>query len=214
MRRASDLPAGSRKTSSDDSARIAGIVLAAGASRRMGGTNKLLLEIEVEPMIRLIVRRAIAASLDPVLVVTGYESERVRGALEGLTCTFVENPDFTGPTSTSLHAALRSLKSSVSAAVIMLGDMVGVTTPMIAAIADEARRSTAAPLVVSRYGDEQVFAPPVLFRRELWPELLAWTGEGCGKAVVMAHLREAIPIDWPAASLHDVDTPSDYESVR
>jgi CTP:molybdopterin cytidylyltransferase MocA len=78
----------------------------------------------------------------------------------------------------------------------------------------DACRDTPARLAVSRYGPESVLAPPLLFRRALWPELLAWTGEGCGKAVVMAHLDEATMLDWPAEALRDVDTPADYEQLK
>ena len=188
-------------------------MLAAGASRRMGAsTNKLLLEIDGEPMVRRVVRRAIDAGLDPVVVVLGHDPERVRAALAGLPCAFAMNVDYTGPTSGSLHAGLRALDASVAGAVVMLGDIVRVTTAMVLALRDGLRGSPA-PLAVSRYGEDGVLAPPLLFRRGLWPELFAWTGEGCGKAVVRAHLGEAVVIDWPAEALRDVDTPADFEEL-
>jgi len=58
-----------------------------------------------------------------------------------------------------------------------------------------------------------VLAPPLLFRRALWPELLAWQGEGCGKAVVRAHLAEASLHDWRPDALADIDTPEDYAAL-
>jgi molybdenum cofactor cytidylyltransferase len=199
------------ESSADDSARVAGIVLAAGASRRMGhASNKLVLDVGGEPMVRRTVRRAIEARLDPVVVVTGHQPTRIRAALGGLECTFVENPAYSGPTSGSLHAGLRALDTSVCAAVVMLGDMVHVGSAMLVALVERFRDS-GARLAVSRYGEEGVLAPPLLFRRELWPELLAWSGEGCGKAVVIAHLDEAVLLDWPAEALRDIDTPEDYE---
>lgn len=190
-------------------ARIAAIVLAAGASRRMG-SNKLLLDFDGEPMIRRAARRARAAGLDPVVVVVGHEAERARTALDGLDCVLAESPDPTGPTSGSLHAGLHALPADVDAAVILLADMVRVDEPMLQSLTAAAAES-AAPLVVSRYGD--VTAPPLLFRRALWPELLAWHGEGCGKAVVHAHRHEATFIDRPVDALRDVDTPADYEDA-
>ena len=75
-----------------------------------------------------------------------------------------------------------------------------------------AARGNDAPLVVSRYGD--VTAPPILFRRALFPELHAWRGEGCGKPVVQAHRHEAIYVDRPVALLADVDTPEDYAALQ
>ena len=176
-------------------------------------SNKLVLDIDGEPMVRRAVRCAIEAGLDPVVVVTGHQPSRIRAALGGLPCTFVENPAYTGPTSGSLHAGLRALDSSVSAAVVMLGDMVHVRSAMLAELVERFRHSRA-PLAVSRYGEEAVLAPPLLFGRELWPELLAWSGEGGGKAVVAAHLDEAVMLDWPAEALRDIDTPEDYERSR
>lgn len=196
--------------------RIGAVVLAAGASTRMGA-NKLLLPVEGEPMVHRTVRRVIDAGCDPVVVVTGHDASRVRDALLAVPgLVFAESADPTGPTSGSLHAGLRALPDGVDAAMVMLADMVHVTTPMMRALCEGLRanetQAGAAPLAVSRYGD--VLAPPLLFRRSLWPELLAWHGEGCGKAVVRAHLAEAQMHDWAVEALQDVDTPEDYEAVR
>ena len=192
--------------------RVAGIVLAAGASRRMGpGRNKMLLELEGESLVRRAARRALAAGLAPVVVVLGHEAERARAALAGLPVEIALNPDFTGPTSTSLHAALDLLSGDVDAAVVVLGDMVHVSAAAVGELVRRGRSSDA-PLVVSRYGD--VTAPPLLFRRALFAELLAWSGEGCGKAVVRAHEREALYVDRPAHLLVDVDTPEDFEEAQ
>lgn len=189
----------------------AGVVLAAGAARRMG-RNKMLLELEGEPLVARAARRALEAGLAPVIVVTGDEEARVRSALAGLPCRCVTSPDPAGPTSASLHAALHALEddAGVTAALVLLGDMVHVTADMLRRVADPAFRGDAR-LAVSRYGD--VLAPPVLFTRALWPELLAWTGEGCGKPVVRAHRDEAAVREWPGEALEDVDTPEDWERL-
>jgi len=190
--------------------RVAGVVLAAGASRRMG-RNKMLLELEGESLVRRAARRALAAGLSPVVVVLGHEADRTRAALAGLPVEIALNPEFTGPTSTSLHTALELLGHDVDAAVVLLADMVHVSEAALAELVRRARTSEV-PLVVSRYGD--VTAPPLLFRRALFGELLAWTGEGCGKAVVQAHKHEALYVDRPAAVLVDVDTPEDFQAAQ
>jgi molybdenum cofactor cytidylyltransferase len=191
-------------------ARIGAIVLAAGASTRMG-SNKLLLPVEGEAMVHRTVRRVRDAGCDPIVVVTGHDAERVRAALAPLEVSFAQSPDPTGPTSGSLHAGLRALPADVTATLVMLADMVEVTTPMLRALVEGVALG-AEPLGVSRYGD--VLAPPLVFTRALWPELLAWHGEGCGKAVVRAHEAKARMHDWPIESLQDVDTPEDYDAVR
>jgi len=194
-----------------DPLRAAGVVLAAGPSRRMAlGGSKMLLALEGEALARRAARRALGAGLSPVVVVLGRDAEGVRATLVGLDCDCVVNPDFEGPTSTSLHHGLRRLAATTEAAVILLGDMVHVSEEMIARLVGAAQESDA-PLVVSRYGN--VTAPPLLFRRALFGELLAWRGEGCGKAVVQRHGDEAVFLDWPADRLADVDTPEDFQRL-
>ena len=190
--------------------RVGGVLLAAGASRRMG-KNKMLLRLDGESLVRRAATRAIAAGLSPLVVVLGHEAELVRLELGGVTCEFAVNPEFTGPTSGSLHRGLEQLPADAGAAVVMLADMVHVTEAMLRQLVEAARGSDA-PVVVSRYGD--VMAPPLLFRRELFGELLDWNGEGCGKQVVLNHKAEALFIDWPAAALADVDTPEDFAAVQ
>lgn len=191
-------------------ARIAGVILAAGASTRMG-RNKMLLPVDGEAMVRRTAQRALDAGLSPVVIVLGHEPDRVREALAGLDVVLAVSPDPTGPTSASLHAGLRALDEDVGAAMVLLADMVHVTVGMLRTLIEASRRH-AAPLEVSRYGD--VLAPPLLFPRALWPELLAWHGEGCGKAVVRAHAHEASLHDWPEAALQDIDTPEDYRALE
>jgi molybdenum cofactor cytidylyltransferase len=188
---------------------IAGIVLAAGESRRMG-TNKLLLMLAGEELVRRACRRGLAAGLDPLIVVLGHESERVRGALAGLDCRLTCNSEVRAPMSVSLHTGLKCLPSETDAVIVMLADMVHVTEHMVRALTVAASTS-AAPVVVSRYGT--TLAPPVLFRRALFPELLAATGEGCGKTVIERHRTSAHFVDWPLAALGDVDTPEEFAKL-
>ncbi len=187
----------------------AGILLAAGASTRMG-TNKMLLEIDGVPLVRRAAERMLAASVAPLIVVTGHEPVSVRDALIGLDAVFVQNPEYRGPTSGSLHAGLRAVPAECGAALLLLADMPHVTTAMLEALIARAQLEDA-PLVVSRYGD--VFAPPLLFTRPLFAELLAWQGEGCGKAVVRRHENAAAILDWTTAALADIDTPADYTTA-
>ena len=190
--------------------RAGGIVLAAGSSTRMG-RNKMLLELDGEPLVRRAVNMAAAAGLTPVICVVGFEADRVRDALDGAPCQVVANPDYMGPSGRSFHAGLRALPADVGTAVVILPDMVHVTADMVRALVASSA-ATSAPLVVSRYGE--VTAPPILFRRSLFPELIAWEGEGCGKPVVKAHAHEAVQLDWPERWLHDLDRPEDLTRLK
>ncbi len=191
--------------------RIAGIVLAAGSSSRMGH-NKLLLDLGGEPLVRRVVERALAAGLDPVIVVLGHEADRAGAALDGLTCQRVINHRHAEGVRTSLQTGVAQAAAlGADALVVILADMPHITAAMIATLL-ERYRATRPPLVVSSYGD--VDAPPILYGRPLFADLLAIPEGRCAKSVVRRHRSEAVVVPWPPASLHDVDLPEDYERLR
>ncbi len=194
----------------DRTDRVAGLVLAAGASTRMGA-NKLLLELDGEPLVRRAARAALDAGLDPVLVVVGHEAERTRAAVAGLRCTPVPNPAYAEGPGSSLRAGAAALPADAAAAVVLLGDMPLVTAAMIRTLV-ERWRATGAPVVVSDYAG--VLAPPTLFDRAVLPELGALHGETAARPVVERHRADAETVPWPPAALGDVDVPSDLERLR
>jgi len=194
----------------DRSGPVAGVVLAAGTSSRMG-RNKLFLRLGGTSVLRRAVAAAREAGLDPVLVVLGHESERARAELEGVPCTPVLNPDFAGGMNTSVRAGIAAVPAGASGAVVMLADMPFVTAAMVRSLV-ERYRAGQAPLVVSLYGE--VLAPPILYGRPLFPELRALDGEACGKRVVKAHRAEAIEMVWPPSALADLDVPDDLDRLR
>ena len=189
---------------------VAGVVLAAGSSSRMG-ENKLLLPLGGSTVLRRAVAAAVAGGLDPVLVVLGHESERARAELAGLACQPVLNLGHSSGINSSLRAGIAAVPVGCAAAVVMLADMPFVTAEMVGAVV-ERYRSGGAPLVLSVYGD--VLAPPTLYARALFPELSAPEGEGCGKKVMKRHRGEALEVAWPASRLADLDVPADVDLIR
>ncbi|MDH3498427.1 MAG: nucleotidyltransferase family protein [Gemmatimonadota bacterium] len=189
---------------------VAGIVLAAGTSSRLG-RNKLLLELGGESVLRRTVRNAIEGGLVPVLVVLGFEADQARDALAGLACEPVDNPDYRLGINRSLRAGLAAVPAEAAAAVVLLADMPLVTGAMVAAVVRAYRRS-AAPLVISQYGGTQ--APPTLYDRSLFGEFEEREGEGGGKRVVERHRREAVSIAFPPDALVDLDLRDDYRRLQ
>jgi molybdenum cofactor cytidylyltransferase len=187
---------------------VACVLLAAGTSSRMG-KNKLLLELDGETVLRRAVRTAAAAGLGPVIVVLGHESERARAELEGLPCEIAINPRYAEGMNTSLSAGVSALPDGPAAAVVMLADMPFVTAGMLRELVSRWRGE---PLVISLFGE--VVAPPILYSRELFPELRALTGESCGKRVIKQHRAQAGEVRFPESDLRDIDLPGDLDRVR
>ena len=187
---------------------VAGVVLAAGASSRMG-ENKLLLRLDGEALVARAVRRAAEAGLDPVLVVLGHDAARVERALKGCACRVVVNAAHATGQDSSFRAGIAAVPPAASAAVVLLADMPHVSVDMLAALL-ERHRATGAALVVSDYGG--VKAPPTLYGRALFSEIVG--GRGCGRDVVRRHRAEAEAVAFPAERLADLDEPSDVERLR
>jgi len=194
----------------DRAGRIAGVVLAAGTSSRMG-RNKLFLPLGGTSVLRRAIANALKAGLDPVLVVLGHESDRVLAELQGISCTPVLNQDYARGMNTSVRAGIAAVPSDASGAVVLLADMPFVTAGMLRTLV-ERYRAAETPLVVSTYGE--VLAPPILYGRPLFDELRALDGDGCGKRVVKAHRADAVEIAWPPTALADLDVPEDVEQIR
>jgi molybdenum cofactor cytidylyltransferase len=189
---------------------VAGIVLAAGTSSRLG-RNKLLIELGGEPVLRRTVRNAIDGGLEPVLVVVGFEAHSARDALAGLAFVPVDNPDYALGINRSLQTGLAAVPPEAAAAGVLLADMPLVTGSMIAAVVEAYRRSDA-PLVISLYGD--VHAPPTLYDRSLFAEFQEREGEGAGRRLVERHRHEALSIAFPPDTLVDLDEPDDYQRLQ
>jgi molybdenum cofactor cytidylyltransferase len=189
---------------------VAGILLAAGMSSRMG-TNKMLLEIEGESVLRRAARRGREAGLDPLFVVLGHEAERAREELRDLECRVVINEEYEKGIASSLRAGLAALPPECGAAVVLLADMPHVTPEMLAALVAH-YRTTGARLVASQFGE--VKAPPTLYDASLFAELSAVSDARCAQQVVKRHLDEAVVLAWPEERLKDLDRPEDWARLR
>lgn len=187
---------------------ITGVILAAGASTRMGGTHKLLLPLGDEPLIRRTVRQVSEAGVDDVLVVAGWEHEKIVAALEGLRCRHAINPDYATGMGSSFRTAVAELGDS-AAVMFALADQPFVTAPEYRRLLDTYRAQSPG-IVCVRYGE--VTAPPHLFDREFFPELAAL--EHGARPVLQRHRDRTVVLQFPPELLLDIDTPEDYERAK
>jgi molybdenum cofactor cytidylyltransferase len=186
---------------------VSAVVLAAGASTRMG-QPKLVLPLGDEPLVRRTVRQICEAGFDDVLVIVGNEHERVRAALDGLVVRQALNAHYEIGMGSSFRTAVEHLGQS-DAAMFALADQPFVTTEAYRTVLETYRQHS--PAIVSvRYGD--VTAPPHLFCCALFPELAQL--ERGARSVLEQHREQTIVLQFSPELLLDIDTPEDYERAK
>ncbi len=190
-------------------ARVAAIVLAAGASERFGG-DKLLAPLEGRALLQHALDAATASSAGDVIVVVGHAADAVLAAVRLGRARAVVNPDHALGQSTSLRAGLRAA-AGADAAVVLLGDQPRVTPDLVDALI-ERWRATGAPAVVSSWNGRR--SPPALLGRELWPAVDGLTGD-VGARALLAGRDDAAVLEVTASlgSLDDVDRPADLARI-
>ena len=184
------------------------VVLAAGMSTRFG-ENKMLYPIDGEPMVRRVVKAALSSSVDEVIVVVGFEAEKVKEALKGLKCVIVENPDYAiGGQSSSVRCGVKHVKDGAEAVVILPGDVAFIDPSIIDKVVEE-YRSKRAKIIVASYKGKS--GHPILFDRTLIPEILKIDEAGYGlKAVVNRHKADVVYVEADTPNvLLDVDRKAD-----
>src|SRR5512144_2057672 len=130
---------------------VAGILLAAGLSRRMGQA-KLLLPLAGRPVVRHSAERLLRAGLSPLVVVIGPDAHDVRAALDGLPVQLAVNPRPEAGQASSLVAGVAALPAGTPAALVALGDQPFVPDAVIRALIETAAGSEA-PIIAPRYRD-------------------------------------------------------------
>lgn len=191
---------------------IAGVVLAAGEGTRFEGGNKLLLPFRGRPVIYHAVREALCSKLGPVILVVGYEGERVLAALGGLSddrkLKVIRNEQWRSGRASSVNVAIEGLLEDARGAVFLQGDMPLVTHQLIDRVAGKFLRS-GARLCFPLYQGEK--GHPVALSRELLAELHQLRGDRSGFALAKKYWDEALKLPLEDGSTQfDLDTYEDY----
>jgi molybdenum cofactor cytidylyltransferase len=190
----------------------ASILLAAGASTRLG-KPKQLLQVGGESLLRRAARIALEAGSSPSLVVLGASAAMVRNELNGLAVQTLINAEWREGVGSSLRCAIHAVlaRPSPPGAVLMLVcDQPNVTVELLRAlIAQHAGRRDA--IVASRY--QGILGVPAVFGSAFFTELAALSGDRGARQVIARHAAEASYLDFPGGEF-DVDTLADESALR
>ena len=188
---------------------VALLLLAAGASTRMG-RPKQLLAYHGRTLLRHAAETAVATGCAPIVLVTGALHEALVAEVADLPIQAVHNPDWETGMASSIRAGLAAVAGTKPTAVlIMLSDQPLVTPELLRQLVAQ-QLQTQAPIVAAAYGD--TLGVPAVFGQALLPELLMLQGQA-GANRLIGSLGAAVGrVPFPAGLL-DVDTLAQYAAL-
>ncbi|MFJ4770222.1 NTP transferase domain-containing protein [Streptomyces uncialis] len=196
---------------------IAGLLLAAGGGRRLGGRPKALLTHRGRPLVEHAVRALREGGCGTVCVVLGAGREEVRATADLRGCAVVGNPDWETGMGSSLRAGLAWLAGSgAHAALVTLVDQPGVGAGAVARVLGGAGRDPdglASALASAAYGGRR--GHPVLLGADRWTDVAAVAvGDRGARTYLAAHEAELTLVECgDVARAYDIDTPADLRRL-
>ncbi|HAX79540.1 MAG TPA: 4-diphosphocytidyl-2C-methyl-D-erythritol synthase [Cyanobacteria bacterium UBA11372] len=191
---------------------VATIILAAGASTRMG-TPKQLLPYRGTTLLRHVVEQAIASVCQPIIVVLGANAEKIYPSLNQLPIQIVENLNWNQGIGTSIKTGIESLShlhEKIEAIILTLGDQPFISTQIINRLV-EAYHTTGQPIIASEYAE--TCGVPALFDRTIFAELITLKQTEGAKKIIKKHHHQTFSLPFPQGAI-DIDTPQDYQQLQ
>lgn len=187
------------------------IILAAGASSRMGAPKQLLL-VDGKTLIKRICDTAMDTPCHPIVAVLGANRNLIRQETERMPITVIDNPQWENGMSSSIKMGLAGAymtEKAIEAAIFLTVDMPYVSAELINKMIEKAESDEKIEIVACKYNSQMGI--PVLFKRSLFTDLLELTGDEGAKKVVIKNKDKTAFIDFPEGKL-DLDTIDEYRN--
>ncbi|MDT0398654.1 MULTISPECIES: nucleotidyltransferase family protein [Streptomyces] len=197
----------------DPAAEVAGLLLAAGGGRRLGGRPKALLTHRGRPLVEHAVAVLRAGGCTRVHVVLGARADEVRARASLPGCALVDNPEWEQGMGTSLRAGLRSLAGTgARAALVSLVDQPGIGAEAVARVLG----AYDSPDVLASAAYDGVRGHPVLFGSAHWAGIAATaTGDRGARAYLREHAERLTLVECgDVAQAYDIDTEADLAHLE
>ena len=190
---------------------ISAIVLAAGKAQRMG-EQKLFLPFRGKPVLQWVIESALAADLREIIcVVRDLRAIRQRISLSDDRLMWLVSSAADRGQSSSIIAGLWAIDPRSEGALFLVGDQPMMSRELINRLVEHFRNSSALIVAPSFAGEPR---NPVLFRRELFPELLKLAGDHGGRVLLDQHRDRLDLVEWhEEAPFVDIDVREDYERL-
>lgn len=200
-----------RMKSQRPSSSVSALVMAAGASRRMRGENKLLRQIDGEPLIKRAVKQILQSKAQEVIVVVPPENKELKEALAGLDVKFVVAKDPKEGLSASIRAGVLAASETTAGILLCFSDMPDLTYKDVNLVISEFHKDLETDIVVP-VDSAGKRGHPVLFDKRYREALLTLRGDTGGKTILDASQDRITLVPMRDAVTTDLDTPEAWHA--
>ena len=189
---------------------VSALVLAAGASSRLGRPKQLLPFGATTLLGRVVSEARTAAALDEIVVVIGGAAEQVRRNVELVGVTVVENPQFHEGCGASYRTGIAAVDPRAEAVAVLLGDQPGIEARVIDSVVGAWRRTRDRIMLASYRGWD---GHPLVFAQALFPLLAALRGDKAAWKIVDTHRDWVCPVPVDRPHPRDINTWEEYQAL-
>ncbi len=177
------------------------------------GEQKLLLPLREKPVLQWVLERVLASDVaEAICVVGNLESLPPRISITDEKLFWLINYGADRGQSASVIAGLWAVDPNSAGALFVVGDQPLIRSELINTLINRFQKTTAL-IVAPRYNGQT--RNPVLFRREIFPELLELSGDRGGRALIEKHKDRTEIVEWQdELSFVDLDVREDYERLK
>ena len=185
------------------------IILAAGSSSRMGELKQLMM-YKNKTLLQHIIGEAINANLDPVICVTGYQSDLIKDSIKGMDVAVVYNRQWPEGMGSGISAGIsKVMLSDVDSVILAVSDQPYVSFELFGTMLEKKEQSGKGIVACSYAG---TLGTPVLFSKNYFDWLKSLNGNQGAKNIVKLNLPDVFPVEFEKGII-DIDTKQDYEKL-
>jgi len=192
--------------------KIGVVILAAGASTRLGDPKQLL-EYDHKNLLQRTIDAAVSSTANTVVIVLGANADQISKEIDKSKINVIINTEWEEGMASSIRNGLNELlfiSPLTDAAILMVCDQPYVSSELINALIDK-QKETGKPIVTCNYGE--TFGPPALFHKSLFHELMHLKGDVGARKIIQHHNEDVTTVLFANGKI-DIDTKEDYDALN